>query len=36
MHISSLNLKRRQFMDNNRLSYTSPLYIKNQIILKNK
>jgi len=36
MHTSSLNLKRRQFMDNNRLSYTSPIYIKNQIILKNK
>jgi hypothetical protein len=36
MQISSINLKRRQFMDNNRLSFTAPLYIKNQIILKNK
>jgi hypothetical protein len=36
MHISSMNLKRKQIMVNNKLAHTSPLYIKNQIILKNK
>jgi DNA polymerase type B, organellar and viral len=36
MHISSMNLKRKQIMVNNKLAHTSPLYIKNKIILKNK
>nr|YP_009498209.1 hypothetical protein [Lactarius deliciosus]AWX52995.1 hypothetical protein [Lactarius deliciosus] len=33
MHISTVNLKRRQIMENNRLSFTKPLIIDNDEIL---
>lgn len=32
MHISSLNLKRKQILVNERLSYTKPLKLENGII----
>lgn len=32
MHISSINLKRKQVIINNRLSYTSPIIVDNDIV----
>lgn len=36
LHISSLNLKRKQILENGRLSHTIPLTMDNEIILNNK
>jgi hypothetical protein len=33
MHISSLNLKRKQVMENGRLSFTKPLFVENEKII---
>ena len=35
MHISSMNLKRKQILENGRLSYTTPIIVEKDKILNN-